>query len=177
MTGENQELKKEFTVKDFIDDNFKLLSALAIFGALIEFSARLSPAWFGYFLNILFFTCFVIIFIELFKSAWMMKKRTFLLSLFRYILFWLLLLLILYWLAIFKIIEKNIAAMVVFSGLIQLFIWILTVKVKILGLVANKRKYLQTLYKIGIIILMIFISIFLTILITPYLNNLIEQIK
>jgi len=173
----NQETKKEFTVKDFINDNFKLLSALVAFGALIEFSSRLSPIWFSYFLAILFFTCMVIILIEVFKNAMAIKSHDFLFSVFKYVLFWLLFLFVLYWLAIFRVIEKNITAMVIFSGSMELLVLIIIIRFKIFKLILNKRKIFQIIFRIGILIILTSISLYLTNLIAPSVNTFLEQIR
>jgi hypothetical protein len=176
MIQESKKVKKEFTVKDFIKENAQLLSALAIFAALTEFSNHLSPAWFSYFIAILFFTCMVIILVELWKNASMMKSNDFFLTIFKYILFLIIILIVIYWMSRFRLLKIDIGSPVIFTLFFQIFLWVAD-KFKIFKLVAKEKKTKRIISFVVILGTLGFISAWLTIKFTPAVNIFLEQIK
>lgn len=65
MVKDSQDEK--VTLAAFIDDNYKLLSALGIFTALTLFASNLPLRWIGYALSFLFLTATVLILLELWE--------------------------------------------------------------------------------------------------------------
>jgi hypothetical protein len=176
MNQKNQEIKTEFTVKDFIKENAQLLSALAVFAALTEFSNHLSPLWFSYFIAILFFTCMIIILFELWKNASATKNNDALLTIFKYILFFAVVLVVIYWMSRFQLIKINITFPVIFIIFVQIFLWIIP-KLKITKLVPKEKKIKRRIFLWIIVILVMAISGYLTGKIAPTLSVLLEQIQ
>lgn len=193
--------KKIISLKQFIEDNHILLSALAVFSSLSALLSRLSINWLNTFFSFISIAGMIIIWFEVQSRLPKEKEMSIRLLLFRYVLIFGLYGLMFYWLLAFRDLWKTF----LFIPLFFLFISMLNSQFKLLSQILfqvinqindlsrfkqtklfkkileikndNNFKILLKILKVTYLIIIIFISFNYAILLSPPINAILDLIK
>lgn len=175
-----QRIEKEQTsLSDFVRENDKLISTLGVFTALTIFSANLSIKSYGYALSFAFMALSLLLWFELW-ARFPSSTGSWRLSVFENILFWTVLAIMFYWLLDFRNIWHDYLWILLFALLLGLASYLIR-KYQIFNRLFHtepgKLKFLR--YTIGIIIgvIVFAVSIYLSTLIAPTINQFLDQLN
>jgi len=172
---QNEGFKKDFTINDFIEKNYKLLSVLAIFATLIGFSSIL-PKLFAYSLVLLFFTAMGLVLIEIFTACFKMGPSTFSLFVFKWVLSAIIIIIIIYLLSIFRVIDSRLISCIIFIIFFEIF-GLIIFRIRLLNaFFAKKSRKIVIVLKILILIVILILSFSLSKLLTPLINSFLNGI-
>jgi hypothetical protein len=178
-TNIKQNKKKTVTLKTFIDNNDKLLSALGIFTALTVFSSNLSPKYIGYVLSFLFLSTTILLWLELW-ARFPSKFATTRLIWFENILSYSIMAVIAYWLIAFYEIWRLFLFLPI--ALILLYLFSIFIKhFSIFNIVfyakSIRHKILRYILGCIVLIVVLYISFYIANQLASPINTLINNIK
>jgi len=172
--------KDGMPLKEFIEKNHILLSAVAVFATITALLSNLPIKWVSTVLSFISIAGTVVIWHEV--QTQLPKKMSPKLFLFRYVLLWGLGGLVFYWLLEFREIWHVflfIPLTIVFMSEIVLTLRPLTelnIVKKIFGL-GKEKNWFQKILKVGVALSIAFISLFLATLFSPSINLILDWIK
>jgi len=168
------------TLKQFIDSNHNLLSALAIMAAVLAFISSMSIKWIGVALSFLLVGGMIFIWLELKQQ--MPEKKHWRLFLFHYVILWGLVAFILYWLLEYLVFWNEFIGVPIFFlvlfwfantfGVLRQFEW-----AKNLFGIDRKKNGWQKLLKVVYVGGILWISLMFTAMLAPVTAFILNVIK
>jgi len=160
---------------EFIETNHKLLSTLGIFIALIVFSINLPDNFFGNMISFLLLAIIFLLWIEVFRR--LPKSKEWSLDVFHNLLFFVLFLLALYWLIYYREIWNIYLATVLIFPIMTFLCWMISRyrKLQIVLQKTSKHKTLGPIIKWGLIIVIAYISLYLSLSVSKPINRMFDS--
>jgi len=169
---------QEVTLQAFIEDNYRLLSALAIFTALTVFATSISLEGIRTALSFLFLTETILIWFELWAS-FPSKSGTTRLAFFEIILLFATLVVVFYWLVEFRAVWHH-YLFVLISGIV---LWVISTLMKRFDLFnrlfrtePGGRKILRYILGVALASVVMFVTYFVTARATPSINTVLDEV-
>ena len=175
--------KQKTSLKDFVDQNSKLISILGVFSALTVFVQEIVKKpigeLFGYVLSFLFLSLSIIILFELMSKA-KVKSPSARLRFFKYILQLAIVGILFYWLLSYRTIWRVVMPFVVYGIILWLFSFII-MNFKVLKKLDNtnsiKLRILKIIIGLGILYIVIFVIPNFITPIAEIINNGLDEMK
>ncbi len=167
--------EKEKTLKDFIEENHKLISVLGIMVAITTFSYNLPLKSAGYILSFIFLSISLVLWIELIKNFPKDPKGN--LAYFSILINWAIMGVLGYWVLAYRLMFQTVSFLICFIAILFAMSKIIPPLLeKVWGINDGKNRIRKKV--IGFIYLIVFsiITYYLTRIVSPYVNYLLDLI-